>query len=579
MAEVLFITPNIDGDLREEPIGTLLLGTILRQSGIEVDILQFYHFGELKDLDSFLDRAVTMTLEKAPKIVSFYTRCDTYHITLTLAREIKARRPDIWIVFGGPQSDITARDTVKEIDWVDFVCCGEGENTVVPLFSSLIKGAPDLSVPGIVYKADGEVVQNPRPALIENLDTLPMIDYSLLKYVEGRQCSGMAALFPVDVGRGCPFGCTYCSTKTFWGQKYRLKSPERILLEIKDINERFGVREFAFEHDMFTMKRAQVIDTCRLLKTLDFPVTWRCSARLDCLDEELLDIMADAGLEGLYIGIETGSPRMQKLIKKNLKLERVMPMMDHIVRRGLKATVSFIYGFPEETEEDISQTMEMVAQLEALPGVIVQTHLCTFLPGTELSERYAAQMCPSDSYSDFVRSSAFVECADIIEAHPSIFQHLFEYKTPLRSKLQYIPAFFEMWTKTAPVYRYISERYGQGGLLAMYCDFVSCNEAVLDQLQKLPAREQVRQLLREDRFIERLKDDENYDIIQDIYRLHAAQSAKKQEGGGTVTDVYCFSPRDLTAVSDLRQIKRCVTMVTSTVDKNGNIQMQIFNRK
>ena len=580
MADVLFITPKIEGNIHEEPLGTLLLGTILRQNGISVDILQFYHFGELKDFPSFLDRAVSMTLEKSPKVVSFYTRCDTYHIILALAKEIKARRPEIYIVFGGPQSDITARDTVKEIPWVDFVCCGEGETTIVPLFSSLLKGAPDYAVPGLVYKADGEVVQNPRPALIENLDTLPQIDYSLMQYVEGREFkTGMASLFPVDVGRGCPFGCTYCSTKTFWGRKYRLKSPEQIVREIRDFHARFGVTAFVFEHDMFTMKRAQVIDTCRLLKTLEFPVAWRCSARLDCLDEELIDIMADAGLKSLFIGIETGSQRMQKLINKNLKLDRVLPMMQYLVQKGLKATVSFIYGFPEETEEDVAQTISLVAQIEALPGMEIQPHLCTFLPGTELSDRYAAEMHPADGYSDIIRSFAIADCAELIEAHPSIFRHLLEYRTPLRSRLQHLSIFFKMWTNTAPVYRYLSERYEADGLLAMYYDFASDNEMLLEQIKKLPTHEQICRLMQEDRFIERLKNDENYDIIQDICRLRAAQTAKAVENGGTVTDVYCFSPRELTHTADLRQIKRRLTMVTSIISADGSVKMQIFDRK
>ena len=578
MADVLFITPNMEGNRHEEPFGTLLLGTILRQSGIAVDILQFYHFGKLEAFGSFLERAVTMTLERSPKVVSFYTRCDTYHITLALAKEIKARRPDIWIVFGGPQSDITARDTVAEIDQVDFVCCGEGEHTVVPLFSSLIKGEPDLSVPGLVYKVNGEVVQNPRPALIEDLDTLPLIDYSLMQYVEGRRQKGVLALFPIDVGRGCPFGCTYCSTKTFWGRKYRLKSPERIIEEIRDLHERFGVSDFVFEHDMFTMKRTQVIDTCRLLKTLDFPFSWRCSARLDCLDEELIDIMADAGLKSLFIGIETGSARMQKLINKNLKLERAMPVLRYLAEKDLKATVSFIYGFPEETEEDVEQTMKMVAQIRALPGMDIQLHLCTFLPGTELSDRYAAEMHPVDKYSDIIGSAAIKDCAELIEAHPAVFRHLYEYRTPLRSKLQYLPVFFRMWDLTAPVYRYLSERYSQDGLLAMYYDFVSDNKDWLERYRSFSYEAQAA-ILREDHFIERLKNDENYDIIQDIYRLYAAQVEKKAEGGGTVTDVYCFSPRELTRTADLRQIKRRLTMVTSVISADGSVKMQIFDRK
>lgn len=577
MAEVLFITPNIHGALKEEPLGTMLLATILRKRGVSVDVLQFYHFGDAEKFEAFLENATTQILEKQPKIVSFYTRCDTYHVTLKLAQQIKAQRSDIWVVFGGPQSDITALDTVREIPYVDFVCCGEGETTVYPLFSSLIEGEPDLTVPGLVYRKDGEVVCNPRPQLIEDLDTLPEIDYSLLQYTNAHFLGGVD-MFPIDVGRGCPFGCTYCSTKTFWGRKYRLKSPQRIADEVRSIHERFGFTSFLFEHDMFTMRRKQVVETCKLLKQLDFPVTWRCSARLDCLDEELIDIMVDAGLQSLFIGIETGSARMQKLINKNLKLEHVDPMLSYILSKGLRVTASFIYGFPEETEEDAAQTAAMVARLEKLPGVDLQTHLCTFLPGTELSSRYMHEMTASEGYSDIVRDVALSHCKDLVEQHPVIFQHLLEYKTPLRTKLQHLSVFFQMWTHTKPVYRYIYERYPEDGALEMYYDFAADNAKILAQTAHLPTSQQLASLLKEDNFIKRFENDENYDIIQDIRRFKLAQTSEEVAKGGTVTDLYCFSPRDLERCARLQDMKRGRYIVSCTGRPNGGVKVEIFRR-
>ena len=578
MADVLFITPNIEGYLHEEPLGTLLLGTILRNSGISVDILPFFHFGELNDFSAFLNRAVTMTLDRRPKIVSFYTRCDTYHITLTLAREIKQRCPEVWIVLGGPQSDITAKDTITQIGWVDFICCGEGESTIVPLFSSLLNNDPDLSLPGLVYKNGDEVVQNPRPALIEDLDTLPQIDYSLMQFVEGRRAAGVAALFPVDVGRGCPFGCTYCSTKTFWGRKYRLKSPEKIVSEIQNIHDRFGVTAFVFEHDMFTMKRSQVIDTCRLLKTLDFPVAWRCSARLDCLDEELIDIMVDAGLKSLFIGIETGSPRMQKLINKNLKLERVFPMLNYLVQKGLKATISFIYGFPEETEEDVAQTFSMIAAIEKLKGTEVQAHLCTFLPGTELSDRYRSEMTPAQGYSDIVGSMALQECQELIDTHPSLFQHFREYRTPLRTKWQYFSTFIRMWEFTRPVYQHLSEYYSDDKLMDMYYDFVQANEAVLETTAKLSTPQRIEALMKADRFVEKFAGDPYFDMIQDIYRVKTQLAFNRLAAGEAATDLYCVSPSQIRDCTTMRECQRGIYLVSVIKSENGSVSYQVRSR-
>ena len=152
MSNVVFVTPNTDKSVNDIPVGTLILSDILNKSGIDTDILQFHHFGSFRDFNTFIDTAAKMVLSRAPKIVSFYTRCDTYHITLKISECIKNIDKSIYVVLGGPQADLTAIPTVKYLSYIDFVCCGEGENTVVPLFSSLLKGTPDYHVAGLVYK-------------------------------------------------------------------------------------------------------------------------------------------------------------------------------------------------------------------------------------------------------------------------------------------------------------------------------------------------------------------------------------------------------------------------------------------
>ena len=245
MIDVLFITPTTSPNVLKESVGTMILATILREQGIGVEILPFGRFGNLCCFEELVAQGTAMILEKKPRILSFYTRCDCYHTMLEMARRVKEQW-DCKVVLGGPQSDITAEETLEEIPYVDYICCGEGENTVYPFFSSLLRGEPDLSVDGLVYRSEGEIKTNPRPELIKDLDTLPIPDYSVVPaevVVDPKTC------FSIDVGRGCPFGCTYCSTKTFWGRKYRLKSPARIISEIKEsIEKSFLMRNF--ETDM-----------------------------------------------------------------------------------------------------------------------------------------------------------------------------------------------------------------------------------------------------------------------------------------------------------------------------------------
>lgn len=570
MTDVLFITPTASKNAFDESLGTLILTTILREKGVQADILSFHRIGDTADFAAFLTSAQEKITAAKPKIVSFYTRCDCYHIMLKIAEAVKENL-GCYIVFAGPQADITAKETIAEIPYVDFVCCGEGETTVYPFFSSLLRGEPDLTVRGLVYRGEAGVTVNPRPDLIADLDNSPLVDYSLFGE---NAVYDTSEPFPIDVGRGCPFGCTYCSTNNFWGRKYRLKSPGRIVEEIKHYHDRYGVEYFAFEHDMFTMNKKQVTETCRLMRELDFPVKWKCSARIDCIDKDLIDTMTDAGLKQLYIGIETGSPRMQKLINKNLKLDGVLDMLSYITSKNLNVIVSFIYGFPEETEQDVSQTLSLITDILNLKRVTVQTHLCTFLPGTELSQRYKDELVPAETFSDITGTAAIAECADLIEAHPNLFWHFSEYKTELRERLSYFTHFVRFFKLMLPVYRhYMNHYYTKDNLFRMYCDFVAVNGDNLQGEDK--TSEKLLRILKNDGMLKEFAKDPCADMLADAYRLRNARLSVVENRVSSAMEITCISPIDLERCENLADCPRGLYMVTYTKDANGALQISV----
>lgn len=574
MTDILFISPRMDNDFSSESVGTLLLATILRNNGLNTKIIPLVRFGLADGFTAFLNNATNIISQEQPKIVSFYTRCDNYHLVLKLAEQLK-QHLQAYIVFGGPQADITAYQTISNMPYVDYICCGEGENTVYPFFLSLLKGMPDLSVPGLVYRHDGKTVANPRPELIQDLDSLPNIDYSLYHSDKAMDLSNP---FQIDVGRGCPFGCTYCSTKIFWGRKYRLKSPQRIVAEIKDAHEQFGVSYFLFDHDMFTMNRAKVTETCKLIKQLNFPITWRCSARLDCIDKDLIDTMVDAGMVGIFLGIETGSARMQKSINKKLNLDNALELLSYIDSKGCKVTTSFIFGFPEESEEDISQTIALLAECIKLKHLKPALHLCTFLPGTEMTLKYLSSLTPADNYSNISGSYALEECKDMIDAHPSIFSQFWEYKTQLRDKLRYFVHFIQTWTLLQPVYQYISEKYPSNRLVEMYYDFVRQNADILFHTKDLPWQEQIQALITADHLPELFKDDPRYDIMIDFYKMHNIRSLINLGQINQATDIYCFSPADIQSKACLQEYvrRRCIVTHSRGIDQTTKMVIRVL---
>ncbi len=560
MCDVLFITPNVSKSFKNDFLGTMQLCTILNNNGLTSKILPFGQIGNVFQFEDFKNQAITKIDAYKPKIISMYTRCDTFHISLKLAELIKAKWNNIYIVFGGPQSDTTAYDVIKNIPFVDFVCCGEGENTIYPFFHSLLCDKPNLNVPGLVYRQNDQVIQNPRPALVEDLDSLPMIDYLgtyLLDYPQDISKTD----FIIDVGRGCPFGCAYCSTQAFWGRKYRLKSPQRILEEIEKAHKDLGVSIFHFSHDMFTFNRKMVIEVCRLIKTLSYPIKWHCSARLDCLDFELIDIMVDAGMFRVFVGIETGSKRMQKIVHKNLNLDTVMEKLIYLRDKKVKVVTSFIYGFPDETEDDINQTLSLMAEIMANHCAVVNYHLCAFLPKTELTEKYQSQMTFTDDFSDFTGDFALKDCEDIILKYPVLFPQLMEYKTEMRTKLKHFSMFIKVWRELVPIYQRIAENYAKDNLIEMYYDFVRVNEDILKKFGSTTVSDAVYNIINFDKMHLCLENEPEYDIITDYRRMWIAEHRNALPNEEN-TEIYCFDPRERKRIVPIQDYKRCIAIVT-----------------
>jgi hypothetical protein len=233
----------------------------------------------------------------------------------------------------------------------------------------------------------------------------------------------------VEAGRGCPFSCTFCSTATFFQRRYRLKSPHRLVAEMDRLADRYGPHELKLDHDLFTVDRRRVRAFCDAVRGHGH--RWRVSARVDCVDDELLEDMADAGCVGLYFGVETGSPRMQKVVAKRLDLALVDPRLDTCARLGIEATASFITGYPEETHPDQDATLDMVGRCLRRPGgtCLTQLHILTPEPGTPLFDRLSGSLAFDGYATPFNAWLLRSEDVHALHADPELFATYYHYPT------------------------------------------------------------------------------------------------------------------------------------------------------
>jgi radical SAM superfamily enzyme YgiQ (UPF0313 family) len=372
---------------------------------------------------------VDLLLTLDPDVVGFSTMCNTYPHALRTAQLLKNIRPELSVVFGGPHATVIAKETLEAFPFVDFVLKGECERSIIDLVEFL--GSHDrkaAEVPGLIFR-QGNIVQESHenyPLLPPH--ELPDIDYSLFQDLQSFRS------IPLDVGRGCPFACTFCTTNIYWERRYRLRSPQYVIDTVKQIKEQHGLSSFGFVHDNFTASPHRVAEFCRQIITSGVSFEWRCSARPDSVDSELLDIMHAAGCRSIFMGIESGSPRIQQLCLKKVKLDRAIPAARKATALDIGLTVSFITGFPYEQVDDIEQTIRMMSAInyESRARCDLQLHLLSPVPGAPLSSEANIEIALDDTMSDVSAAIGLDSTMRrwISEQGKPIFESFFHYLNP-----------------------------------------------------------------------------------------------------------------------------------------------------
>ena len=413
------------------PAGILTLAAVLEQRGILPRIfnLNRLYYEYLRNGENRTDFCgfVARKLEgESFDVFGFGTICSTYPLTIRIAREVKRAHPEAVIVLGGPQASVVDVQTLRAFDFVDCVVRGEAESTFPQLLSALAgDGRLDL-IPGITFRRRGEVVRNPNAPVIADLDELPLPAFHL--YPELKDCRYV----PLELGRGCPFACTFCSTNDFFRRRFRLKSPERVIEQMSTIRRDYGIDEFDLVHDMFTVDRKRVVAFCEALLACEERFVWGCSARTDCVDEELIALMARAGCRSIFFGVETGSARLQRVIDKNLDLAEAARMIRCTDSHHIQTTVSLITGFPDETVADLGDTVDFLTDSLRFDCVEPQLHLLAPLAETPVCSEYGDRLVLDDIFSDMAYQGWRQDPADreLIAAHPEIFPNFYSVPTP-----------------------------------------------------------------------------------------------------------------------------------------------------
>jgi radical SAM superfamily enzyme YgiQ (UPF0313 family) len=415
------------------PMGILSLAAVLEKIGIVptiVDLNQLYyeyagseknHRGQI----SFCEFVAGLLESPQFDVFGFSTVCSSYPLTIRLAGEVKRTHPDAAIILGGPQASVVDVQTLKAFPAVDLIVRGEAEETLPRVLEALSGIVSYDVIPGITFRRGDGIVRKPNAPVIADLDNLPLAAFHLYPYIE--RCRYL----PLEIGRGCPFACSFCSTNDFFRRQFRLKSPEKVVQEMKMLNGLYGIRTFDLIHDMFTVNRKKVVAFCEMLKRSGEKFYWGCSARTDCIDDELIDLMAAAGCNGIFFGIDSGSEQMQRIMNKRLDLSAAALRIERTNRRGIKTTVSLITGFPEETKDDLRATIRFLGDSLRLDNAEPQLHLLAPLAETPITTQYKDSLLFDDIFSDISHQGWQQEVPDreMIRSYPDIFTNFYAVPT------------------------------------------------------------------------------------------------------------------------------------------------------
>jgi len=311
------------------------------------------------------DQVADTIIRQRPEIVglSYMTRAAAFIPAMT--RKIKAALPDTFIMLGGPHPSAAEEHGLRETA-ADALVIGEGEISFAMLVERLRDKAPLEDVPGLVHRTSaGEVIKNPGTTPeIDDLDTIPFFPYELIdlpRYWNSRAQSLMPPprkYVTLFTSRGCPYRCIYCHD--VFGKTFRAQSADRILAEIQYLQRTYGIEFVDFMDDIFNLDKKRVIDFGQSVTgaNVKIKITMGNGVRTDILTQPVVDAMCDAGLIVCGFALESGSRRIQKLIKKNLNIDKFLVGVEMMARKRVFTYGMNMFGFPTETSEEMQLTID-----------------------------------------------------------------------------------------------------------------------------------------------------------------------------------------------------------------------------
>ncbi|KPK99064.1 MAG: hypothetical protein AMJ95_01220 [Omnitrophica WOR_2 bacterium SM23_72] len=476
MSDITLINISIAQNIGEKvvykhnSVGVFLLVAMLEQAGFQVNFREHFldfHCSYPEEIKRLLS-----LIEISSSIIGI--GCHLVHLPFVVmaSRELKKQFPDKKIILGGIGPSSVSKELIEKFDFIDAVVLGEAEETIVEVM--LRKNAGFNDIAGVVYRENDRVVVNNARPHIEDLSKIPLPAYHAVDFKQ------LYEIPTVITSRGCPFECAFCSLSLFDGKRPRYNSIDNVIKELRVLVQNYGTKYLFFVDPTFTINKTRTLQLCRRIREENLGIRWFCMTRVECMSEELMDEMGHSGCETIFYGIDTGSDKVLKRIKRGYDLKQALDVVRNSVNYFQRVEVGLMWGFPFETLDDFEATVRLRHYLEEELRCGVQLRWLEPYPATALMSEYKDDLFLPEKYSlifkpeiaykvvtkgkdyyedgktscinipDDVTSVRYIVaathtasmCRQIIEENPHIFSDFYRYRTPdLDKKISIVQKF------------------------------------------------------------------------------------------------------------------------------------------
>ncbi|WP_400076070.1 B12-binding domain-containing radical SAM protein [Winogradskyella sp. R77965] len=333
------------------PLGLLYISAYLNKYNIENHLYDSTFYSK--------DQQLQFIKEKQPKVVAIYTNLMTKINVIKLIKILKSDAtygfPEL--ILGGP--DITYNCENYLNSGVDFLIIGEGEQTTLELYTAIVNGSDYSEITGIAYMKNGSVKKTPPRLKMKDLSELPLPNRAAIpveKYLETWKTNHGMSSMTISTQRGCPYTCKWCSTAVY-GQSYRRRPANLVAEELRLLKDTYNPDSIWFVDDVFTVSHKWIKSFHEEVIKQDAIIPFECITRAERLNDEILQLLKEAGCYRIWIGAESGSQKIIDAMDRRVDVDVVKTAIQKTNALGMETGTFIMVGYPGEDEKDISETI------------------------------------------------------------------------------------------------------------------------------------------------------------------------------------------------------------------------------